>query len=86
MFDFDCTLHKFNYLIPEETLQKLYTQGSGQAWRDDLKEGDMVDALIHHYDRTGSLGGGGWSQAKIGRIDTDSLYLEFPNDSKEADR
>jgi hypothetical protein len=46
----------------------------------------MVDALIHHYDRTGALGGGGWSQAKIGRIDTDSLYLEFSLEPKEADK
>jgi hypothetical protein len=46
----------------------------------------MVDALIHHYDRTGALGGGGWSQAKIDRIDTDSLYLEFSLEPKEADK
>ena len=61
MFDFDCTLHKLNFQIPDETLQRLFTKGSGQSWRKDLKEGDQVDALLHHYDRTGSSRGAGWS-------------------------
>jgi hypothetical protein len=51
-----------------------------------LKEGDKIDALIHHYDRTGTQGGAGWSQALIGRVETDALYLEFPSEPKEADR
>jgi hypothetical protein len=28
MFDFDSTLHRCNFQIPNETLQRLFTQGS----------------------------------------------------------
>jgi len=86
LFDYDCTLHKANFQIPEETLQSLFTKGSGQAWRNDLKEGDKVDALLHHYDRMGSSRGSGWSQARIARVEQDALFLEYPMEPKESDR
>lgn len=86
MFDYDCNLHKCNFQIPDETLQSLFTKGSGQSWRNDLKEGDMVDALVHHYDRVRTSRGAGWSQAKIERADGDTLYLIFPTETKDADR
>ena len=86
VFDYDCFLHKLNFQIPDEALQRLFTIGSGQSWRKDLKEGELVDALLHHCDRTGSSRGAGWSQAKIGRVDEDALHLEYLTEPKEADR
>jgi len=46
----------------------------------------MVDALVHHSDKTGSRGGSGWSQAKITKADGDTLYLEYPTELSEVDR
>lgn len=86
MFDYDCMLHKFNFQVPEETLQALFTKGSGQAWRKDLQEGEMVDALLHYCDRGGTSRGSGWSQAKICKIEDDSLHLEYPTETRDADR
>ena len=86
IFDYDCNLHRCNYQIPEATLQRLFTKGTGQAWRKELKEGDMVDALLHHYDRTDSSRGAGWAQAKISKVLEDTLYLEYELEPKEADR
>ena len=86
MFDYDCLLHKFNFQIPEKDLQRAFTKGSGQSWRNDLKEGDLVDALLHHLDRAGSSRGAGWSQAKIGRVDEDTLHLEWLMEPREHDR
>ena len=86
MFDYDCLLHKFNFQIPEKDLQRAFTKGSGQSWRNDLKEGDLVDALLHHLDRAGTSRGAGWSQAKIGRVDEDTLHLEWLMEPREHDR
>lgn len=86
MFDFECTLHKANFQIPEETLQALYTKGSGQEWRKELAEGDMVDALLHDYDRSGTSRASGWSQAKIVRVDGDRLHLAYLMETPDADR
>lgn len=64
----------------------MFTQGSRQAWREELKEGDSVDALVHHSDRGGQRGGAGWSQAKIEKVEGDALYLEYPTEPVEMDR
>jgi len=86
MFDYDCMLHKFNFQIPDEALQALYTKGSGQAWRNELQEGDMVDALLHCCDRSGASRGSGWSQARIAKVEGDCLQLEYPTEARDADR
>jgi hypothetical protein len=86
ILDFDCILHKHNFQIAEETLQALYTKGSGQAWRKDMKEGDMIDSLLHYYDKGGSSRGSGWTKAKIGKIEGDTVQLEYPMEPREADR
>jgi hypothetical protein len=86
IFDYDCMLHKFNFQIPEEALQALQTKGSEQAWRSALSEGDMVDALLHYYDHSGTSRGSGWSQARIAKIEDDSLHLEYQAEPRDADR
>lgn len=86
IFDYDCPLHRWNFQIPEATLQRLFTKGSGQGWRAELGEGDRVDALLHYYDRTGASRGAGWSQAKIEKVEGDSLHLEYLQDSIGSDR
>ena len=86
IFDYDCALHRWNYQIPEKQLQRLFTKSSGQSWRAELKEGDQVDALLHYYDRTGSSRGAGWSQAKITKVDGDTLSLQYLLEPASSDR
>ena len=86
IFDYDCVLHRWNYQIPEKQLQSLFTKSAGQAWRADLKEGDHVDALLHNWDRTGRSRGAGWSQAKITKVDGDSLSLQYLMEPASSDR
>jgi hypothetical protein len=86
LFDFDCMFHQCSFLIPEEDLQKLFTKGSGQSWRKDLKEGDMVDALLHYQDKQGKSRCSGWSQAKIVQVEGDSLMIEYSKDFQEQSR
>lgn len=86
IFDYDCLLHKFNFQIAEEALQALYTKGSGQAWRKELQEGDMVDVVLHYCAKAGSSRGSGWTRAKIARIEGDTLFLEYLMELKQEDR
>ena len=80
LFEYDTNLHQFNYQISEEELKKI--RSANQEWRKDLKEGDMVDAIIDEPLSRCS----GWGQAKIDQINGDSLHLEFIYDTKTADR
>ena len=86
IFDYDCMLHKFNFQIADEALHALFTKGTGQEWRSDLKEGDMVDAVQHYRDKAGSSRGSGWATAKIAKVDDDQLHLEYLTELREADR
>ena len=45
-----------------------------------------MDALLHYYDRTGSSRGAGWSQAKIAKLDGDTLQLEYLLEPSSSDR
>jgi hypothetical protein len=77
--------HRLAFLIPEEQLQKLLTQGEGEVWRNDLKEGDMVDALWHHLDKQNNSRGSGWSQAMITKVEGDCMRIEYTKEpSAEA--
>jgi hypothetical protein len=51
IFDYDMMFHQYSFLIPDETIQRLFTKGTGQTWRHTLAEGDMVDALWHYIDK-----------------------------------
>jgi hypothetical protein len=76
ILDFDCSLHKLHYTIPEVEIQRLYTRA--QSWRTELKAGDKVDALLHSYDTQRSQSrGAGWSKAEIIDVDGDKLSLAF---------
>jgi hypothetical protein len=86
IFDYDCMLHKYNFQIADEALQALFTKGSGQAWRNDLKEGDMVDAVLHYCAKAGASRGSGWTRARISKVEEDALQLEYPMELREADR
>lgn len=44
VFNYDTILNLYNYQISEEELKRL--RSANQEWRKDLKEGDMVDAII----------------------------------------
>ena len=44
LFTYDSPLHYANYQISEEELKKLHA--TNQEWKRDLKEGDMVDAIL----------------------------------------
>jgi hypothetical protein len=80
IFDYDSILHNYNYQISEEELKKI--RSANQEWRKDLKEGDMIDAIIDEPMTRCS----GWSQARIGTVNGDTLQLEFIYDTKSADR
>lgn len=80
LFEYDSILHNYNYLISEEELKRL--RSANQEWRKELKEGDMVDAII---DENGSRCSG-WSQARIDQVNGDTLHLEFIFDIKTVDR
>jgi hypothetical protein len=86
ILDYDCMLHKFSFQIADEALQALYTKGSGQAWRKDLKEGDCVDSLLHTYDRLRNSRSSGWTRARVVKVDEDKLHLEYPTELQDADR
>jgi len=43
IFDYSGILHKYHYQIDNEELKRLRTVNQG--WRNDLKQGDRVDAL-----------------------------------------
>ena len=58
MFEYDVFLHNYNYQIPEDELKKL--RNTNQKWRRDLKEEDMVDAIVDENNKCA-----GWSQARI---------------------
>ena len=45
-----------------------------------------MDALLHYYDRTGSSRGAGWSQAKIAKVDGDTLSLQYLLEPTSSDR
>ena len=57
----DAFFHKLHYQIPDSAIQKLYTKGSGQTWRTELKEGDNCDCLLHYYDQRQVSRGAGWA-------------------------
>ena len=87
ILDYDCSLHRLHYQIQESEIQKLYTKGPGQQWRNKLEIGDKVDALLHYYDlQRGNSRGAGWSQATIIDIDEDKLTLNYILDQKMANR
>lgn len=73
-------MHLYSYQISEEELKRL--RSANQEWRKELKEGDMVDAIIDEASSRCS----GWSQARIDQVNGDTLHLEFINDTKSADR
>lgn len=80
IFTYDSILNLYNYQIPEEELKRLRSQD--QQWRQELKVGDMVDAIIDEL----SFRCSGWSQARIDQVNGDTLHLEFLYDVKTADR
>lgn len=87
IFDYDCMLHKFNFQIADSVLQAMFTKGSGQAWRNDLKEGEMVDAVLHYIARgSGASRGSGWTRAKITKVEGEDLHLEYPFEMRDSDR
>lgn len=61
IFEFDCMLHCYNYQISDEQLNQIRL--AGQSWRQDLQEGQMIDAMQDDMQRCA-----GWSQAKINQI------------------
>jgi hypothetical protein len=44
VFEHDSLLHNYNYQISEDELKRI--RSANQEWRGDLKEGDMVDAIV----------------------------------------
>jgi hypothetical protein len=80
VFEYDSILHNYNYQISEEELKRI--RSANQEWRKDLKEGDMIDAIIDEPMTRCS----GWSQARIATVNADTLHLEFIYDTKTADR
>ena len=80
LFEYDSILHNYNYQIPEDELKSL--RSANQEWRKELKEGDMVDAIIDENNSRCS----GWSQARISQVNGDVLHLEFIFDTKTADK
>lgn len=44
VFNYDTIMHLYSYQISEEELKRL--RSANQEWRKELKEGDMVDAII----------------------------------------
>jgi len=80
IFEYDSILHNYNYQISEEELKRI--RSANQEWRKDLKEGDMIDAIIDEPMTRCS----GWSQARIDSVNGDTLHLEFIYDTKTADR
>jgi hypothetical protein len=77
MFDPDRMIHRFHFRIPEHELWKKCTQK--EKWRNELKEGDMVDVLVKADDRSRLKG---WMQGKITATfddDKDSIRVEFPD-------
>jgi len=86
IFDHDCVLHKLNFQIEDSTLERLYTQGSGQTWRQDLNEGDHVDVLLHHVDGSHTSRAAGWAQARIGAVAGDRLDIKYLMEPSDSDR
>jgi len=80
VFEHDSILHNYNYQISEEELKRI--RSANQEWRKELKQGDMVDAIIDEASSRCS----GWSQARIESVNSDVLHLEFIYDNKSADR
>lgn len=71
LYDPLSNLHCFNYQIPAEELKQLHNDRS--AWRTELKEGDLVDAIMEDRNYHCSC----WSEAVIKSVNKDELYLEF---------
>ena len=46
----------------------------------------MVDAMLHYIAKAGAKKGSGWTRAKIGKIEDDTLHLEYPTEPRSADR
>jgi len=46
----------------------------------------MVDALLQFSDRNGAGRASGWSQARICKVEGDSLHLEYPTELRDTDR
>ena len=67
-------------------MERLYTQGSGQNWREDLKEGDFVDVLLHHVDGSHTSRCAGWAQARIGAVAGDRLDIKYTMEPSDSDR
>jgi hypothetical protein len=80
VFEHDSILHNYNYQISEEELKRI--RSANQEWRKELKQGDMIDAIIDEPSSRCS----GWSQARIESVNSDVLHLEFIYDNKSADR
>jgi hypothetical protein len=45
-----------------------------------------VDAVLHYYDRSGASRGSGWTRARISKVEGDALHLEYPTETRDADR
>ncbi len=80
VFEHDSILHNYGYQISEEELKRI--RSANQEWRADLKEGDMIDALVD--DSLTKLSG--WSQACIDQVNGDVLHLAFIHDNKSCDK
>ena len=75
-------LHKLNFQIPEEDIINLTTKH--QAWRNDLKVGDMVDVRL--FADITKPNCDGWLQGKIEEVEEDNLNVIFPKASSIFDR
>lgn len=80
LFQPDCMVHKAHYQISQETLKKLRT--ANQTWRNEMKVGDGLDILVK-ADEKGIISG--FMQAKITRIEGDTLFVEYPDSSNFYD-
>ena len=70
-FEHDSIWHNYGYQISEEELKRI--RSANQEWRADLKEGDMIDALVDDTHCKIS----GWSQALIDSVNGDILHLAY---------
>lgn len=83
VFDHTCSLHMFHY--EDEDLEKrVKEKWMQEAWRKEVKAGDMIDAL------KGDSKAKAWCRALVDEITEDqtedTLYLKFENESSTYDR
>lgn len=87
VLDYENVLHRVHFQISDAEIQKLFTKGTAQQWRTQLKVGDKVDALLHYYDKTrGFSRGAGWSQAQITEVEGEKVTINYLLEPKTSDR